>query len=129
MSTKLNVPLFMFALMIQCVICGMVYIMPDDVKAAMPGYSEPSFLDIGALVAAVPNPNIIDILDMIYGVIAYLCFTFCSMLGYFFLAPMTAIGLLPFILQVPIAAFLLALDALVAIDIILVIKGLAENLI
>jgi len=128
MSTKLNVPLFMFALMIQSILCGMVYMMPADVKAVMPGYVDPTFHDLGMTFNDIPNPTITDTIISLILSIASVTASLALLIGYFLYAPIMAIQLMPTFLQVTIGAFLLAIDGLVIFDIALVIKGLAENI-
>ena len=41
MSTKLNVPLLIFALMIQCLFVGLLTILPASITSAMPSFENP----------------------------------------------------------------------------------------
>ena len=62
MSTKLNIPLLIFALMIQSLFCGMMLILPASVTASFPSFANPAIV-IAGLTTPPVNFGIISSLS------------------------------------------------------------------
>ena len=168
MSTKINIALFIFGLMIQAIFCGILLILPPSVTASFPFFVNPNtvlasittpvtyfgisavsfdttcesaFCDcsigtlylgcIGYALGIIGSflMMIFSFLVMVLNVVIYLLSFIFLLIIFFITSSFFVISSFPLWLAIPFGIFLTAINILVVVDIILVVKGLFENLI
>jgi hypothetical protein len=142
MSTKIDVPIFLFAIMIQILFIALINIMPLSIKNNMPAFADPTAY---LTIAAAPSDKFgmdstkMGFLDYIWNLITsalnaiwFIITTIFKLLIFFttsVIAGMYVFVGMPTFISLPLTLMLLICNLIVIIDISLVAKGLVENII
>lgn len=147
--TKINVPLLIFALMIQSALCGMMLLLPASITSQFPAYASPQSI----ITAATPIDNfgitsltgitsaigcsadvfylnciatffvyLIGGIGVVFNIIVYAVVLIGTFLLFFITSGFNTISVFPSWIALPLNVFLLAINFVVIFDIIILIR-------
>jgi len=151
MAIKIDIGLFMFALMLSTLFCVMTFLLPVSITSLFPSFANPISIlsfsspasNFGALASLItpfsctigalyldcigtPLLMLLEYLGLALHIIFYVITYVIGIVIFFITSGYFTISIFPTWISIPISILLLAIHSLVILDISIMVKGLFE---